>query len=57
MNSKTQDELKHQLTKELLVMNERFYNFYTGNVKKPLIIKGLIIGGAGEHQFRLYSTP
>ena len=34
MNSKTQDELNHQLTKELLVMNERLYNFYTGNVKK-----------------------
>tara|TARA_B110000238_G_C15797173_1_gene298494 strand:- start:12 stop:455 length:444 start_codon:yes stop_codon:yes gene_type:complete len=34
MNSKTQQELKNQLIKELLVMNERLYNFYVGNVKK-----------------------
>ena len=34
MKSKTQDELQQQLTKELLVMNERLSLFYTGIVKK-----------------------
>ena len=44
--------MTHELTHELM-FSERV------DVKKPLLIKGLIIkiGGAGEHQFRLYSPP